>query len=380
MFIKKLSSASTILSFALFALAIPLPLHSERILEVSGTLAAVDYDAKGKDYHHVDTEFTASVSAHRWSIRADYGPNHYSVYACDGTNVYSYLFDHRTKVHTYLPGTVVRGQYPSDSTWYVTLPWLVYASADWLQQHVAKDGTASLPAIWAIPLGDPLALVYNCKLSINSEEPRTPTAVDFVVDPARLNRVRDGAFEILGSVPENQRDAWLLTARAYQANSTEARFRVLTFTNIDGSRLAARFELRRYDIMQTNTQDQRLVSLITGSLMAANGHEGNIGLPKADMPIFVNDFRFNNKADHIDAVKYPITNSAWKAFDLPEMAELYKRALANRPRKTSASTMKGLKAAAFLLVVVAIPLLVMRRAIKIRSDRQRQLGTGAISS
>jgi len=342
-----------------------------QVVELSGSISDHDFKPDGKTLQEQSYTFTLNIAPDgRWQIRTDFNTNHYYIIGCDGTNVASYLYDMRSAKWSTLPGEIVRGTMPVQTTWYVTLPWLVYASQGWLATNTDQGGRAPIPAVWSFAFGDPIASIYRCSVERDSKKPYTPSKVEFLVDPERRSEAEKGNFHLLSTVKEFSKDPWILQAKQHDFTATEAEFTVTEYTNVMDLHLPLKFQLLRFFVPPSaDPMESKICSQFEGSLKSVQIIDTDVGLPKAGLPIYVTDFRLKNETDKIDIIKYFITNSAWKADSDPQLNIYYKKALSLRPHKIPVVVSKGMVLVVFVAVIFGIPAAIFGISKQFRSKK-----------
>ncbi len=286
------------------------------------------------------TEFNVISDGQFWRIKALYGAKHYSVYSSDGTNVFSYLVQEdetRSRVFSSAPATVVPGRLPVDSTWYVVLPWLAFASKEFLDAQ-PDLGAVEIPAPWAIALGDPVALAYLAKVDRGTEVPFVPQGVTFYRDAAKLKRLVAGEDFTLGGLGVATKEKFMMEASGILKATPvlehpDGEFRVLSWMGVGRFQLPQEIELIRYLSPAGTNNHDLLVPLTRFRLYTTNAEvcEVQANVPPPDRPVWVADYRLQNRRYKVRQTMYLIeTGAEWKATNDPVVLGLFQAVVEKR--------------------------------------------------
>jgi len=328
-----------------------LPLHSA--FRVTGLLNVTEYNLKGISNSVITKEFDVTVKDDTWLIKATFAKGHYTVYGCDGTTVYSYL-EQETKQskQTVRPASVTEGAFPLDTSYYVSLPWLAYASAHFIHAYLTND-TINIPAIWAIPLFDPEAFIFQSKPKLSISSPAVPLSLDFEPDPEAISRVINGDCFQAFKPSKSEMDRLKLKLPRYDPKyvGVVAEYRVLSTIEYSGLLLPETFRLTRYWRTRTNSEPKVVQTIFDGKMLKAELVKDFSPKPTCDHVMAVADFRFRDQNPKIQFIRYPVTNSEWLPKDDPKLKKLYEAARAKLPKGIMAYE----PAMLFMLLFFAIP-------------------------
>jgi len=307
------------------------------------------------------TEFEVQAGGSFWRIVARYGPEHYSVYAGDGTNVYSYLVQEQTIREggfSANPATVVPGKVPVDSTWYIMLPWLAYCSTDFLDSQKALE-SVHLPAPWAIGLGDPLAVAFECKVETNDSAPYLVRDVQFFRSTELLEQLLAGEDITVGGQDISSRERYRLEGAKLLKDPSglsepEGELIVSAWDKLGSFLIPSDMMLKRYlpQIADTNrtliTQFRVVATNIIAEPLLGN-------LPKPDRALFVADFRLQNREFGIRQLMYPTGHeSAWLSTNDPVLLAMFNTAVEAAVNKKHFSRTSVLIAVLTVIVLPAV--------------------------
>src|SRR5262249_39830936 len=141
--------------------------------------------------------------------------------------------------------TVFEEEFPLDTSYYVTLPWLAYASATYIRDR-GTDNKVSIPAIWTLPLSDPLAFIFQCSFDLSQARPAVPVSLEFKPNPDILKEVRAGKFRTVQKLSKTDSDLAVLQVQPYASIDVAGEYKVLSMRQIGRFTVPNEFELTRF--------------------------------------------------------------------------------------------------------------------------------------
>ncbi len=335
----------------------------ERAFRVTGQLKVTEFSLEGKPSSNAaPIQFDVRVSGNRWEITSTFKKDYYLAYGFDGTNIHSYLEqkEYRQAKHVnYSPASVFEEDYPIDTTYYVTLPWLAYASEHYIKRH-STNGIVKIPAVWAIPMDDPVALIFHSHPEISTARPKVPMSLEFMPDIDEIERVKRGELTSFRRPGKPLADLVQLQILTYDPAMPAATYQVLSTTQFDGLVLPSEFILTRYWVSK-NTNDTfrgKPMSLFRGILEKAELIDHVSGIPQCDHILAVGDYRFAGRAPLVEFIPYMVTNNQWPAKNDPRLERIFQQEKAKIPAKRFSQPTVML----FLLVFFSVPAIVWIRA------------------
>ena len=303
--------------------------------QISGTLTVIERDRNDRPRTNSTTKFVVTVSSNAWQIKAIFGEGHYSVHGFDGKTICSLLVDEKASAQLMVhmgTGSVREGPVPLDTAHYVLLPWLAYASGPFLCKN-AQNGWTEIPAVWLVPLGNPLAHVFKCQTECREGDPSFPTTVKFWPDLAALKLIAKGRHPLVAKLDATSRDRFALMAASYGTNwvGPEAEYEAGGFEQRSGLMLPMRFTFTRFalppdDLKQRRPGRQRKVfSVFQGVVDTVAKVERFTPLPVPDRPISVGDYRFQAPASSVEFIRYRIEDGHWPSATDPRLLDLFEQ-------------------------------------------------------
>ena len=264
--------------------------------------------------------FKLIFSNGNWRVHSVQASNEYCEVACDQTNTYSIFFSQlaqtdahsgKTRRGNFASGAVDSGCYPSSYGAEVKLPWLTYASADYLRQ--LRDSVMPVP--WCLPRVEPEAYAYHAQIQALPTSPQLPERIGFTAEKSLIEKAdkADGLeTELTNEKVLAERKLFLkllydgFVGGAYIVEST---------TNIQGILLPTRARLERYRLTDRDETKKMLfeVSTVTATKMSVPATSSPILSLTQDVSVV--DFRVKDSKSRIDYVKYKQTNNIWPRVD-----------------------------------------------------------------
>jgi hypothetical protein len=334
-----------------------------------------EYDIEGVFSRGPTMEFQAAVSNNTWLIKTTYAKGWYEVYGCDGSTIYSYLVDDRFGKNrtNYVPALVTEGEFPLTTSYYITLPWLAYASASYIRTHFT-NGWVNIPALWSIPQSDPTAFILRCRVTLSEGSPAIPMTVDFFPDPAAMDRVRKGEVSTLSILSKSTWDLAILQLQLYDPQSTNpvAEYGVLSTREEFGLTLPWEFRLTRYWDKTT-----KLRTVFSGAAFKMEPVHDFSPRPTSERRMWVSDFRFRDAPVLLGFIQYSMTNSDWHPKDDPGLRQLFTTLQAKHHRAFGFAAWARSTVMVPLIVFFLLPLIVLAIRYEYSTQRwQRRSGLG----
>ena len=317
--------------------------------EAEGTLKCNYFSPYGTNTEQ-KTGFVVSVDDNRWSIKTMFGEGWYSVHGCDGTNIYAIFYDpHPVSINSkkpvtlpYLPGHITEGVYPLDVAYYTTMPWLAFASTDYLE-----SGTNSLPCFWRIPRSDPMAWIFETKIERSKAPPYLPAQVKFITSIAKLKLATKNPALRLESPSKWEYASRNSDLTGIGEGKVGGEFHVIATTNFNGLEIPIEFEgvtylpkslIKQAGASATSAQsvsdgDWTYTNLVfIGRVTRITNSGDRFYLPLLDKNVSVTDFRFRDSASKVDYLQYAITNSTWPSDKDPILVNAFEEKKKHLPQ------------------------------------------------
>lgn len=314
------------LALWLTLLCISSDVHSRgaEALSVRGRIYAYDFNQSGESNLVLRAEFSVLAgmgdAKGRWRATTVFGSNHAITFGCDGTNTYDYLLDDTSKEVAALQiagGTVVPGSYPLNGTWYTVLPWLAFASGEWIERN-ADGESVRIPAPWKIPISDPLAFAYRCEMGRSdgdksSGATMSPSEIRFYLDRTGLEKIRNGKVESL-TTPNPEELARIQSIVPPNMTEPEAVFTTTRQRTVGGMAVPTEFSMRRYLVLVDRSGQERRIlwGAYFGEVVEAYITNVVSFLPEFERQnLWLTDFRFRDPGGSFDAISYKISDQQW---------------------------------------------------------------------
>ncbi len=300
--------------------------------QITGNLVAIEREASGAWRTNSPTTFVVATGVNGWQVRSGFGEGHYSIHGSDGRTVCSVLVDEKasrqfgTKMAA---GNVTEGPIPLDTSHYGLLPWLAYASGPYLCANVSRDW-ATLPAVWTVPLLNPLAQVFRCKIECNDGSPSFPLRVEFFPDLEAIRLIQKGRHPLVAGLDATTRQRYALMAGKYGTNwlGPEAVFEADGVERRSGLTLPTRFRLTWFSYPPGKSRDPvsemaREQAVYLGLVETVTRIEQFEPFPGLDRPTSVGDYRFQDRAASVEFIRYTIEDGRWPAKTDRRLIELF---------------------------------------------------------
>jgi hypothetical protein len=274
-----------------------------------GYITITPYDAVGREVPDqiIRRNFTISVQGRQWLLKSADADDSYHLCGCDGTNVYClYLYPKAAALS--VPGTISEGLYPFDpGTTLVTLPWLAFASAPYLDLLGKSNSVSTMPAPWTMPRVDPAAYIYSLEVSRLDEDPRLPQKISFRVSDTLLTSSVHSEHLNTGKYYRAFIDNRTRALIWYKDGFVGGDYVATEVTNWMGMTLPVTAELRRY-------APERAGGLFeVHSLTVTNFSQSDVTsyIPTSGSIISIVDQRFQDVKSGVDYIQYQISDNKW---------------------------------------------------------------------
>jgi hypothetical protein len=319
-----LRPAPVCLWLALLGISAGLDSQAGDALYVRGSVKAYDFNQTGESNLVLSAQFHVLTGLEDargcWRVATVFGSNHTITFGCDGTNIYDYLLDDTSKEVAALQiagGTVVPGAYPLNGTWYTVLPWLAFASGEWLERNLNGE-SVQIPAPWKIPVSDPLAFAYRCEVvRFNGNKSvgvtTLPSEIRFYLDRKRLEEIRNGRIESL-TTPNSEELARIQSVVPPSMSEPEAEFLAKGQRTVGGMAVPAEFSLRRYLVLADRSGLERRIlwGAYFGEVEEVKITNAVSFLPEFKRQnLWLTDYRFRDPNGSFDAISYRVTDQQW---------------------------------------------------------------------
>lgn len=274
--------------------------------EVAGCLDHVLLSEDGSCLTNESMPFEVTVSGDQWQIRSFEQKGFCRETTCDGISIFHFC---KANVgpfakHLRLPPAyrvlVEPGPIPSGGS-SVAIPWLAYASST-----VVQTNPADLPAPWFNPRVDPNAHAYKAQFRVSANPPYLAESATFVLSQERaakaglslwLNHEGPSVLrEVDAKWKPHEPDGFVAEA-----------YKVIGVTNIGDLTLPISFELTIFYPLSDGRS--RIIEIYRGTnVVAKTIGPKKIAPTTPDKPIFVRDFRFQNRDFNVDYLEYLVSD------------------------------------------------------------------------
>lgn len=341
--------------FTLLTVLYPIAVQSQTPeFTVTGTLSLQETNFHAKAARTLDTQFVLSVRDSNWKIQTTYGKGHYSMYGFDGTNTYGCMMNETEAEKLQLksgPGSILKGGYPAETTWYTTVPWLAYASSSYLKQQ------STVPPVWLLSFADPLAGAFTSKTERDNLPPQLPFRVEYTIGQQEVDQLKKGEFRTISAVSDTEREETIIRAGLLQPGFLEARYQVDTYTNFNGLNLPLTFTLTKYVKVKEGVATHYTIK---GTAHKFENTPVARFTPKPAFTVDVVDFRVQQKDKGVDFVRYQMEGANWPDENSPVVQNALNAALARN--RFVFKNNKGFIAAMVLCMACVPPFALLVRA------------------
>jgi hypothetical protein len=316
---------------------------------IVGELKAEFYSWTGSAVSTQTTKFDISIAGSRWLLKSEYATNWFWLVGGDGTNTYSVLVDPKAP-RIPAPATVFFGDFPVAAFDTVSVPWMAFCSSHFLSRSPEKN---SIPSLWTQAQIDPMAHVCSTDVINFTLPPYLPSGIDWITSSSQIaSAASNYLLRTEGAtVPELNRRSLDYKASVL-AGKLLGRYRVVDYTNINGTILPLKFALKAYgyltkerreaaqyaldQISKTNRsmgrvlQDTYLVASYIGNVINIHSDNYPVMLPEPKLRMSVADYRVSSKSNGIDHISYYATT--WKPEIDDKMRDLLKIKIRNPPQ------------------------------------------------
>lgn len=327
----------------------------------SGRLVVTTYDAKGAEYTNHHSQFEIDVSGQQWKMVSRLDTGHSFRVGSDGSAVFavvSYPPHMKMPTNGVPPATIDAGGYYLSGTPYQNIIWYALSSS------VQTNGL--FPAPWLSARMDPTAetLVSIVKRKLDSGLPAE----------AQFHFAKSKVGEALKSenLPQERQNKVVKqfsdALNAYKDGFLVADYQVFQTTNVNGLTVPTHFILRRFS---PDYDAGKVFETFEGHVHGLSSSVITNFLPEDTGIVGVQDYRFKNTKDRVDGIRY-VTSNLWISANDSNLAMVYQKKLANRPRHiTDRENRKAVPVLiALLFITISLPVVIMTRKWKAK----RQVG------
>lgn len=271
-----------------FGIMVPTVAHA-LALDVKGTISCSVF-LEGKTMTNWTYPFDFSVSGRTWKIKVVFAADNVLRVGSDGSNTFSLVGPPLQSDEPTTSAIITPGAYPIGENWYVSLPWLAFASDSWL------DTAKNLPAAWLNPLNDPPASIVASVVNRFDSETRLPSSIRY-----NVKKISMAEIQKLGWLkPSSFSPDRLRVNDYYPDGHLLANYEVVRRTNIDNSVIPTEFILTCYSLTASNVVDQ----VITGTVSSISQSTMTNPLPELTKKVGFIDFRFRDYVSGVDEIEY----------------------------------------------------------------------------
>ncbi len=315
------------------------------------------------------------AGTNRWLMRYYLdNSNDYRDTACDGTNIYEILWTvlmennpsgegGAAKISPFCIPTISYQAFQA-------LIWFAYASGEYLKTNI------SIPALWLQPFLDPEAHIYDMEVKLSNNPPYLPESAIWIVSSNKIRNLNNEfkKWPVNSKEKLEERKKWLSPNHILPEpiGFISAKYKVLSFTNVNGFYFPLEFVFEKYEYISTNEIKPKVSNLkeiingLTRNIDIITNYSIYPELPK-NKRVIIFDSRYKDKEGNMLSISYYATNS-WTNYDKEAVQAKFIKGLKSKEREK----VKGciILFTSGLIILVGTFLLIQK---KIKTKKQEEI-------